>query len=476
MDENQDILDWLAAQADRVIDTPAARVALVGDRAFKVKRAVDFGFLDFSTAERRRWALERELAFNREGAPDLYRSVHTVHRSPEGALTFGGSGEPVEAVLEMRRFSDDAVLAARPDRLDGELAEALGRAVARAHATAAADDGAGGPEALGYTVGSNAGHLRTHAGVLGAEAVERVVAATDAAFARLRPVLEARRAAGLGRRCHGDLHLGNIVVEDGRPALFDCIEFNDTLSRIDVLYDLAFLLMDLEHRGRGDAAARVLSAWLDEAQRSEPEALTGFEVLPLFMSVRAAVRTHVAAAGGDLEAARAYLAAAEAHLAPPAPRLLAVGGLSGSGKSTYARAAAPSLGPAAAIVRSDEVRKRLWGAAPIERLPEAAYARGESGRVYARMLEEASALLAAGRPVVLDAVFLRAEERAAAERLAAERGVAFEGVWLEADAEVLRRRVAARAGDASDATPAVVDAQLALDPGPMTWTVRSGRG
>jgi aminoglycoside phosphotransferase family enzyme/predicted kinase len=475
VDDNARILDWLAGLAERVIDTPAARIALVGDRALKAKKAVDFGFLDYATPERRRWAVEREFAYNREGAPDLYRAVRTVTREPDG-FALDGPGVAVETVLEMRRFADDAVLAVSPERLDGDLAEALGRTVARAHAASAPDPEAGGTEALGYTVRSNAEHLRTHADRLGRAAVGRLIEATDAAFARFTPAMEARRAAGLGRRCHGDLHLGNILVEDGRPTLFDCIEFNDRLSRIDVLYDLAFLLMDLEHRSRGDAAVRVLSGWLDEAQRSEPNALVGFEALPLFLSVRSAVRAHVAAANGETESARAYVAAAESHLAPPSPRLLAVGGLSGSGKSTYARAAAPTLGTAAAIVRSDEVRKRLWGVGPTERLPSHAYAAGESERVYARMLTEAAALLAAGRSVVLDGVFLRQEERAAVERLAAERGVAFEGVWLQADPEVLRARVEARSGDASDATPAVVDAQLARDPGPMRWAVKVSPG
>ena len=152
MDDNQDVLDWLAAQADRVVDTPAARVALIGDRAFKLKKAVDFGFLDFSTPERRRWATERELAFNREGAPELYRAVRSVTREAGGELAFDGAGERVECVLEMRRFPDDAVLANSPERLDGDLAEALGRTVARAHAASTPDPGAGGPEALAYTV------------------------------------------------------------------------------------------------------------------------------------------------------------------------------------------------------------------------------------------------------------------------------------------------------------------------------------
>ena len=169
----------------------------------------------------------------------------------------------------------------------------------------------------------------------------------------------------------------NIVAEDGRPLLFDCIEFNDMLSEIDVGYDIAFLLMDLAHRGRGEAANRVLNAWLDEAGReAAPDRLGGLAALPLFQSVRAAVRSHVTGHGGDPKAARAYLQAAQAYLAPASPRLVAVGGLSGSGKSTLARTLASGLGggPGAVVLRSDEIRKRLFGAAPTDRLPKSAYA------------------------------------------------------------------------------------------------------
>ncbi len=469
---NDEALAFLTAMAEEVVDTPAALVALVGEAAFKLKRAVDFGFLDFSTAERRRWAAEREVVFNAAAAPGLYRGVREVRRRSDGRLSLEDGAPTGEVVVEMRRFASDAVLAAAPERLDDDLAEALGREIARRHAAEAPEAGAGGTAALGYTVRSNAQVFEGMRRLLGEPAVARVVDGTAAAFERLAPVLEARAAAGWGRRCHGDLHLGNILVEDGRdPVLFDCIEFNDRLSRIDVLYDVAFTLMDLLHRGRADGASRVLSAWYDEAQREPGDAAMGFEVLPLFLSVRAAVRAHVVAAAGRIEAARAYLAAAEAHLSPPPPSLLAVGGLSGSGKSTYARRIAPERG--AVVLRSDEVRKRLWRVGSREPLPAEAYAAGESERVYSRMLAEASVLLGGGCSVVLDAVFLQLEERSAAKRLAADRGVAFEGVWLDAPPDMLRARVEARRGDASDADARVVDEQLSRDPGPMDWAVVS---
>lgn len=470
--QEAEIAAWLGARADRIIETSCARVYLTGDLALKVKKPVNFGFLNYETTALRHWALERELAFNRAAAPDIYRRVGAITRTAGGGLELDGSGEHVESVLEMRRFDETAVLAEQPYAVDGALSDDLGRAIARFHAEAPVTREAEPAGGMSYTIRSNANLLKDLIPKLGKEPVEALIAATDAERTRLEALLKDRLEAGWVRRCHGDLHLGNILLEDGRPILFDCIEFNDTLSEIDVLYDVAFLLMDLDFRRRRDAAVRVLSAWLDEGARLLPGGLwSGLEALPLALSVRAGVRCHVQAHGGDIEASRAYLAAALAHLEPVKPVLAAVGGLSGSGKSTFARIAAPGLGasPGAVILRSDEIRKRLWGAAPLDRLPAEAYAPEVSPRVYGAMLEDAQQALAAGRAVILDAVFMKPEERAAAAELARKAGVAFEGLWLEAPASLLHDRIAGRSGDASDATGAVLDAQLTRDLGEMTW-------
>ena len=446
--------------------------------AWKLKRPVDLGYLDFTTLERRRWAIERELAFNRSAAPDIYRTVRRITRTGKG-FEFDGPGEIVDYALEMRRFDRGAVLDACPDKVDGVLAEALGRTVARLHGSAPVKPDGGGAGGLGYTVASNAEHLRTLAARLGEEDVGRLIAATDAALAAVAPLLEARRAQGFARRCHGDLHLGNILLEKGAPVLFDCIEFNDRLSEIDVLYDLAFLLMDLDFRGRRDAANRVLSAWLDEAARTFPESIwSGLAALPLMLSVRAAVRCHVRAQAGDDAQARAYLAAALAHLSPAPPVLCGVGGLSGSGKSTFARVLAPRLGacPGAVVLRSDEIRKRLCGFGPLDRLPPETYEAGVTERVYGRLFDEAELCLRAGQAVVLDAVFMKAAERDKAAALAGRCTVPFAGVWLEAPDEVLRARVAGRKGDASDADVAVLAMQLAQDPGELSWARIDAQG
>ena len=466
-----DVHAWLAARSERVIETSCAWVFLQGERALKVKRPVDYGFLDFSTLEKRAWALRRELAFNRVTAPDIYRAVLPLTRSGAG-LSLGGDGEAVDYALEMRAFDPTAVLAEQPQRVDGELAEQLGRIIARFQAAAVVNPEGGGVRALGFTIRTNDENLQRLAPQLGADAVDAVTAATDAALAAASSLLERRRAEGFARHCHGDLHLGNILLEDGVPILFDCIEFNDLLSEVDVLYDVAFLVMDLAFRGQANAANRVLNAYLDEAARTFPDQLwDGLAALPLMLSARASVRTHVTAFQDDLPNARRYLATAAAHLQHPPPTLTAIGGLSGTGKTTAARRIAPDLGaaPGAVILRSDEIRKRLAGVGPLQRLPRETYTPQSSAEVYAEMFRLAGRILAAGHSVVLDAVFLKPEERAAAEAVAHAAGAPFRGLWLQGVPEQLRGRLAARTDDASDAGPAVVDEQLAADPGPVKW-------
>lgn len=461
----------MAERADRVIDTACAHVALTPAVAWKMKRHADLGYADFSTLDRRKWALDRELEFNRPGAPDIYRAVRAITRASDGGLALDGAGEVVDYVLEMRRFDEGAVLSAIPEAVDGDLAEALGRMIARQHATAPLRP-EGGLASLAYTIGSNARLLREACESLDTQRVELMIELTELELERHAGRLAHRSAIGYARRCHGDLHLGNILLEAGRPVPFDCIEFDDLLSDIDVQYDLAFLLMDLGFRGRGEAAARALSAWLDEAARSFREGLhDGLAALPLMLSVRAAVRAHVAAHSGQPTQARAYVEAAIVHLAPPPPMLAAVGGLSGSGKSTFARLIAPLVGaaPGAVVLRTDEVRKRLARVGPTDPLPSAAYAPEAQALAYARMLDEAGALLTAGRAVILDATFIDHAMQGRAQTLAADAGVPFRGAWMTAPLPVLEARVAARTGDASDATVEVLRAQAARAERPAGW-------
>jgi predicted kinase len=295
-------------------------------------------------------------------------------------------------------------------------------------------------------------------------------------LARRRDLLEERRRSGQVRHCHGDLHLANIVLLDGRPVLFDCLEFDEALASIDTLYDLAFLLMDLQHQGLAALARRLLNGYLDATWDDGALAL-----LPLFLACRAAIRAKVLGLGAartpeestspQVAEARDYLERALAYLNPPSARLIALGGVSGTGKSTLARQLAPALGPVpgAVVLRSDIVRKRLHGAAPHDRLPPQAYHKEASRAVYDALAARAATLVRAGHAAIVDAVFLDPHERAQIERVAADAGVPFEALWLTAPEAVLVQRVTARTGDASDATPDVLRAQLATDPGPLTW-------
>lgn len=478
-DDQSEVIAFLAdpathadAPVDRV-DTHSAHVFLAGDRAWKIKRAVRYDYLDFSTLAARKAVLERELALNAPAAPTIYRRVVPVTRGPRGRLALGGSGPAVEYALEMRRFPAEAQLdrIAAAGRLDDGLARALGEEVARYHDAADIR-----PEDGAALIGEILEELgRVFAGMTGdlpPGAVAAFGRAAGAQHARLSELLSRRSAEGRVRRCHSDLHLANIVLIDGRPVPFDALEFDERLGTCDTGYDLAFLLMDLDQRGLGRQANLCLNAWLGQTRD-----FAVLAALPLFLAVRAAIRAMVAvqtarASGGRVPPeATDMLDRALGYLAPPPPRLVAVGGRSGTGKTTVARHLAPALPPVPGAVhlRSDEVRKALAGVDPLSPLPGSAYGPDSARPVYDRLLAEARACLSAGQSVILDATFLDPTERARVDKLAAEIGAPLTAIWLDAPPEVLLARVAARRGDASDADASVVRAQLARDPGPILW-------
>ncbi|KUF11826.1 AAA family ATPase [Pseudoponticoccus marisrubri] len=461
------------------IQTHGAHVFLAGEMALKIKRAVRYDYLDYSTLAAREAALRRELELNAPAAPTLYRDVIPVTREADGRLALDGDGRPVEWVLRMVRFPDDDQLdrVAARGALDRALAEALGARIADYHAAAPlrrGPDGAGPLRDILAELG------REFAGMGDALPEKTVRDLLDRAAVELEnraALLDARASAGHVRRCHGDLHLSNIVLLDGVPHPFDALEFSEALGTCDVLYDLAFLLMDLLHRGLGMAANAVLNSYVSRAGR--PAHLDGLAALPLFLSVRAAISAMVAvqtarARGGDEdlpEQARRYLQESGTALHPVPPRLVAIGGLSGTGKTTLARALAPALGraPGAVHLRSDVIRKALHGVDPLTRLPEDAYTPGMTAQVYAAMEDGARAALAAGQSVIVDAVFLKPTERASLATVADETGATFAGLWLEAPEPVLLQRVTGRRGDASDADARIVRMQTGLPRGALDW-------
>ena len=449
------------------IETHAAVILLSGDHAYKLKKPVAFSFLDFRTLEARRAALEAEFRLNRRTALSLYEAVVPVVEQA-GGLVIDGAGEAVEWLLVMRRFPEPCRLdhVATRGELKPALVEALARSIVAFHQALEPLD-AGGAGAMREVVDGNALDLRRSVpAVFATDAVEALIEATTAELERRAALLDARRADGFVRHCHGDLHLENIVLLGDRPVLFDCIEFNDDFARIDLLYDIAFLLMDLIDRGFVSEARDLLQAYND---RREDDA--GMALLPFFLSVRAAIRAKVEAFAGERGKARAYLDLAARALRPEPARLVAIGGRSGTGKSSVARALAPGLGamPGAVLLRSDVIRKRLFGGEPGEKLPEAAYAEPVSEQVFEHLARRAETLLRAGRTVIADGVFGGPEMRARIERAAAVAGVPFFGFWLEAPETVLEARVERREGDASDADIAVVRAQAAMRTGTIDW-------
>jgi aminoglycoside phosphotransferase family enzyme/predicted kinase len=476
MGEQSEVVAFLSAGASyglpggsvTRIETHISVVFLAGQLAYKLKRAVRFSYLDYSTLELREKYCRAELTLNQRTAPELYRRVRAVTRGRDGTLAFDGAGAVLDWVLEMRRFEQSALFdqMAVAGKLTPALLRALTDEIAEFHEAAEIIPRYGGAAALEAVLAGNDANLAAAVPPLEIAAVMGLNAAARARLAAVVLLLDARRDAKKIRRCHGDLHLGNITLSENRPTLFDCIEFNEAFSCIDVLYDLAFLLMDLLHRDLRDFASLVFNRYLD---------LTGdhggLPVLGLFMSVRAAIRAHVLAAQGHGEVAQSYLTLAQTLLETRRPCLVAVGGLSGSGKSTLAAALAQDFAPApgARVVRSDVIRKALAGVAPEVRLPPVAYAAEVSAAVYAELHRQVREALDAGFSVIADATFLSAAGRAEIAALAREKGVAFFGFWLEAPEAVLQARLAARRNDASDAGAEVLRRQRLSDVGAVDW-------
>ena len=465
----------------RRIDTHSAAVFLAGDRAFKVKRAVRYPFLDFSTPEQRKAACEVEIEVNRSFAPELYRGVIAITRENDGALALGGRGRGVEWAVEMRRFDETKTLdrLADDNAIDLSLAEEVARVVAASHARIPVVAASPWVAELAAYIDRNTDVFRRNPDLFDAPRTDALSRHSLAMLDRLRPLLLARGEQGLVRRGHGDLHLGNVALIDGRPVLFDAIEFSPLVAAGDVLYDLAFLLMDLVERGLSAAANVVFNRYLAETHRATD--LDALAALPLFMSLRAAIRANVTvsraaiAPPADRDAAaanaRKYFALACRLIRPSPPILVGVGGLSGTGKSVLARSLAPGLEPApgAVVLRSDVERKAMAGLAETDRLPAAAYTAENAARVYAELTNNAQRAIAAGHSAIIDAVFARSEERNALRAVALARGVEFRGIFLIADVATRVDRIGARRGDASDADIAVARAQECYAVGQNDW-------
>jgi uncharacterized protein len=473
--------DLLARLADPVAyPTPPERVEvrqthisavfLAGDVAYKLKKPVNLGFLDFSTLERRRHFCEEEVRLNRRLAPHVYLGVVPVVRDGD-RLRVEGGGEAVEWAVKMVRLPAGASLLDRVRRGEAVDVGRLARFLANFHRTAAA-----GPEVADggrFAVVAGNAHenftqAEAHVGATLSRAVlARLRVLTDLHLDRLRPRIEARAARGVPRDTHGDLHLDHVYFrDDGEPFAVDCIEFNQRFRFADPAADLAFLLMDLRFHHRPDLADELEREYVRASADAELA-----ELLPFYVAYRAAVRGKVegmergeaevpaAERAAATERAKGHWLLALAALEEPArrPALVMVGGLSGTGKSHLARQIAGACG--FEIVRSDVVRKELAGLAEAERGGADLYTPAHTGRTYAECRRRADALLWEGKRVILDATFRAEAERRAAVELAWSRRVPALGVVCEASPETVRARLAARRGDASDATPEVYEWQ-----------------
>jgi aminoglycoside phosphotransferase family enzyme/predicted kinase len=457
------------------VHTHGAIVFLAGDRAYKLKRAVRYPYMDYSTVERRRAMCQREIEVNRRLAPELYLEVRDIVRGSDGKLHFSppASGQLIDSVVVMTRFSQTALLGklCARHRADPALMRLLAGEIAAFHKSAELAPTVNFADVTRAVVEENISLLRA-ARIFDGAAIEEFVTALKEGFDHCQTLLLKRSRSGKIRRCHGDLHLNNIVVMGNKPVLFDAIEFNDDYVFIDPIYDVSFLLMDLERIGERKLAHVLFNRYFELVPDDE-----GIALLPLYLSLRAAIRAHVAvsrSAAGDRTAtdeAHRCFALARDFLIPRAPQLIAIGGYSGSGKTTLARALAPTIGvaPGALILRSDVIRKTLMGVDEMDRLPQSAYSDAVNAEVFLTLHERARTLLAGGHSVVMDSVYGRPEERARIEKVAQSTGASFHGFWLEAMHQTLSRRITARRNDASDATLAVLDLQMRGLTPPSNW-------
>lgn len=457
----------------QVHETHISWVILTGEFAYKIKKPMDFGFLDFSTLERRRHFCEEEVRLNRRLADKLYLEVVPITGSAEQP-TLGGPGEAFEYAIRMRQFDQSDLLDVRQEnsRLDDGLLTSLAHQVAdfHKHIPAVADDvPLGTPEAVYAGMQENFDQIRPLIDdpQLLAQ-LDQLEGWTESTFSRQQALIEQRRADGFVRECHGDLHLANITVFEGEVTVFDCIEFSEPFRWIDVINDLAFLLMDLESRREQPLAYRVLNTWLEYTGDFD-----GVALLPLYKTYRALVRAKIALftlgnpalseaeRTGLMQRYRDYANLAESYSSIPSRYLLATTGLSGSGKSVMSNALAQNLG--LIRLRSDVERKRLFGLGPLDDsrsgLKSNIYTDQATRDTYNTLASTATSLLAAGLPVIVDAANLKQAEREQLEQVAENQGVPFALIDCQAPEALRREWIRARANDASEAKEELLEQQ-----------------
>lgn len=470
---------WTGGLPVKRIDTHAASVFLAGMRVLKVKRAVRFPFLDYTTLDLRKRACLSEIEVNRPFAPELYVGLTRITRGTDGSLEVGGAGEVVEWAVEMQRFDESLTLDlyVAQNEISEDIAAAIVKRLAEVHRSAPRQNAPAWVAALSRFLREHNKAFLAQPRIFEAGRAKYLLRESEARLLADSPWIRQRAETGLLVRGHGDLHLGNIALIKCKPVIFDAVEFDPLIVSGDVLYDLSFLLMDLVVHGQKAAANAALNSYLNASGRAEN--LAGLRLLPLFLSIRSSIRAVVAVAryersgkNEDAEIARRYFDAACRFIAPEPARLIAIGGLSGTGKSFLAHRVAPFIlpQPGAVVLRSDSKRKALAGVGETVKLAPSSYTPEASAEVYAALLEDAKTVLDAGHSVIVDAVFGAVQERDSVERIASEKSVSFLGMFLHADLETRVQRVERRKGDASDADANVVMAQESYRIDAKGWT------
>ena len=473
----------LGVDAPKRMMTHGAYVFLAGDRAYKLKRDVKYSYMDFSTQAQRDAAALAESHINRRTAPALYLGLAPVFNNG-GDIRIGAVSDDLTACAQehlvvMRRFDETQTLDVLADAgaVDGALAERLAVQIAHFHNATPGVVVDGAAMKLASISGRTMRDLAAGADVLGDQTIAQLHEAMQATLIQALSEVDERGQAGLVRRLHGDLHLGNVALIDGAPVIFDALEFDDAMATVDVLHDAAFLGMDLWTRGLQDVAARMWSRYLAERQD-----YSGLALAPVFFSMRAAVRAktalHRAGLSEGEDAAASPTRGAALRTGSPGATGTAIGATGRNWWVIRFRQNNDSadigtsdggglVGPSISV--RDVIRKLQQGVPAEEKLPSAAYTKEASAAVYNAMFNAAANCLKQGVPVILDAVFADPAERTQAEAVANRINVPFDGIWLECATDARQDRVAARAGDASDATPEVALRQAAYDLGAMGW-------
>jgi uncharacterized protein len=474
-----------------LVETHISWVLLTGLRAYKIKKPVDFGFVDFTTLERRRYFCEEELRLNRRTAPELYLEVVPITGSNE-TPRIGGSGPVIEYAVRMLQFDQEKLLSKLPvSHLRPAQVDALADQCAELHMHARAAETTsvfGLPDEIMKPVRANFNVLRNadeSIRSLGHALEEQA----ESQFLRLRTIFDDRRKKGMIRECHGDLHLGNMFLQNDVVTIFDGIDFNENLRWIDIVSDIAFTVMDLEDRGAHGSASCLLNRWLERTGD-----YSGLHVLPFYCAYRAAVRGKVDAIrmrqpslslSGQRDVAnncRRYLKLAQKYSVRDRPALMITTGPSGSGKTTVTQQLLDATDTIR--IRSDVERKRLYGLALEEHstpeLKAEMYSAEATAATYDRLAMMALQVIESGFPVVIDATFLKRAERQRFLQIADAIGVPFVIVNCTAASGTLRKRIKQRRLDASEADVKVLQSQLQtmepLDSNEQKYVIEAGAG